>query len=100
MDYDLSNDTFDESGDVAIDLANQAIFDNAATFWENTITGYGDGDSRTLTVHVSAFQQAASGGSVLLGSAGPKFTTEVTVGVDNFLMTTTGQLVLIHMSTL
>ena len=94
MDYDLSNDIVsgidNTVGDDVIDSANQAIFDNAATFWEETITGYADQADRILTVHVSAFQQAAVNNSILLGSAGPRFGVEVTAGVDNFFMATVG----------
>jgi hypothetical protein len=51
--------------------ADQAKFTGGLNFWASVITGYRDGVSRNFTLTVDTFSTAASGGGVLLGSAGP-----------------------------
>lgn len=80
MNYDLATNPYEPAGDDMVSAANQVFFDDAATFWETALTGYADGIDRTLTIHASTFEQAASGGGVLLGSAGPRALTFTTSG--------------------
>lgn len=51
--------------------AEQDLFTDGLNFWDSIIDGHQDGVSRTWILTVSTFSQAASGGGVLLGSAGP-----------------------------
>jgi hypothetical protein len=54
-----------------LDGVERGYFTDGLQFWDNVITGHRDGVSRTWSLTVSTFSQAASGGGVLLGSAGP-----------------------------
>ena len=49
----------------------QALFTDGVQFWDDYIDSHRDGVSRSWTLTVNTFSQAASGGGVLLGSAGP-----------------------------
>lgn len=61
------------TGQALSDLSatEQGYFTDAVNFWDTYITGYRDGVTRSWTLNVDTFNQAASGGGVLLGSAGP-----------------------------
>lgn len=54
-----------------LNASEQAYFTDGLNFWDNVITGYQDGVTRNWNLTVDTFSQAASGGGVLLGSAGP-----------------------------
>ena len=95
FDFDPTNDLTeigtDNSANSILSLSNQALFNAAGSFWENNITGYADGISRSLTIHASGFSQAASAGGVTLGSAGPTLGNTFIHGGDIFVFTTAGQ---------
>ena len=90
MNYDLGDDTYDVAGDSTVSVANQTIFNNATAFWQGVLTGYVDGGSRTITIHASTFSQAASGGGVLLGSAGPRDGFIISASGMNYVMVSEG----------
>lgn len=82
-------------GNDADAIANRQAFDDAGDFWENVITGYVDGSSRTLSINATTFQAAASGGFITLGSAGPTSVTPLGQPLDGsgtvFRVPVTGQ---------
>lgn len=51
--------------------SEQNLFTNAINFWDAIIIDHQDFGSRTWTLNVDTFSQPASGGGVVLGSAGP-----------------------------
>ena len=51
--------------------AEQQMFIDGVNFWDDIIVDHRDLNSRHWELTVNTFSQAASGGSVLLGSAGP-----------------------------
>jgi len=51
--------------------AERQLFINGMNYWDGVIDGHQDNVSRNFTLTVDSFSQASSGGSVLLGSAGP-----------------------------
>ena len=52
--------------------AERQLFINGMNYWDSLISGHQDNVSRNFTLTVDSFSQAASGGSVTLGSAGPQ----------------------------
>ncbi|MEM9080070.1 MAG: PEP-CTERM sorting domain-containing protein [Verrucomicrobiota bacterium] len=68
--------------------AEQQMFHDGLDFWSGIVTGYRDGVSRTWTLEVDAFDEAASGGVVRLGSARPENLTLTGVVADSHLSTT------------
>ncbi|TWU60547.1 hypothetical protein Poly51_08240 [Rubripirellula tenax] len=54
-----------------LSVSDQALFTSGLSFWDDIIINHRDGVSRSWTLTVDTFSQAASGGGVLLGSAGP-----------------------------
>ncbi|MDP0491893.1 MAG: hypothetical protein Q7Q71_12665 [Verrucomicrobiota bacterium JB023] len=49
----------------------QQMFYDGVDYWSSILTGYRDGVSRSWSLTVDAFEQPASGGSILLGTAAP-----------------------------
>lgn len=90
LNFDLGINPYEDAADTVLSAANQAIFADAKTFWEDAITGYQDGVNRTVTIHASAFSQAAAGGGILLGSAGPRNLTVITATGPNILTVSDG----------
>lgn len=54
-----------------LSAAEQALFTNGVNFWDDIITGYRDGVTRNWTLNVDTYSEAAEGGGVSLGFAGP-----------------------------
>lgn len=54
-----------------LSVAEQAMFQDALDFWDDVIIDHRDGVARNWELNVNTFSQAASGGGVVLGSAGP-----------------------------
>lgn len=54
-----------------LSAAEQALFTDGLDFWDNIIVDHQDLQSRNWTLEVNTINEAAMGGSVLLGSAGP-----------------------------
>ena len=54
-----------------LSAAEQLLFTDAVNFWDDVIIGHRDLVNRNWTLNVNTFMQAASGGSVQLGNAGP-----------------------------
>ena len=54
-----------------LSVAEQAMFQDAVDFWDDVIIDHRDGVARNWELNVDTFSQAASGGGVVLGSAGP-----------------------------
>ncbi len=79
-----------ETGDSVLSAENQAIFNDAGDFWEAVLTGYQDGDSRTVTVNAVGFDEGAMNGGITLGTAGPTGITSFRVGPERFTITTEG----------
>lgn len=52
--------------------SERQLFINGMNYWDSIIDGHRDNVARSFTLTVDAFSQAASGGGVLLGSAGPR----------------------------
>lgn len=63
--------SFTSQAQVDLSPAEQALFTNGLSFWDDIIIGHRDGASRTWTLTVDTFSQPAIGGGVVLGSAGP-----------------------------
>ncbi len=62
-----------------LSAAEQQLFTDAVDFWDNIIVDHQDLQSRNWVLGVDTFSQAASGGGVLLGSAGPSGITATNV---------------------
>ncbi len=54
-----------------LSTAEQALFTDGLTFWDDIIDGHQDNANRTWNLQVDTFSQPASGGGIVLGSAGP-----------------------------
>lgn len=78
------------AGDSVLSAENQAIFNDAADFWEGVLTGYQDDRSRTVTVNASGFNVGAMDGGIALGAAGPTSAESFRVGPEQFIVTTAG----------
>lgn len=90
--FDLTSNPYEPAGDVMLSAENQSIFTDAGSFWTTAITGYADGMSRSVTIHASAFSQAASMGSILLGSAGPRSGFGFSHAGESYVSTTDGSM--------
>lgn len=51
--------------------AERQLFIDGVNYWDSIIDGHQDNVTRDFTLTVDSFSEAASGGSILLGSAGP-----------------------------
>ena len=90
FDFDLASNPYEPAGDQTLSVDNQAFFTDAGDFWEQAITGYADGVTRTVTIFASAFDEQASGGFVVLGSAGPRLLDNFSSGGVGFTTPTDG----------
>ena len=79
-----------EAGDSVLTAENQAIFNDAADFWEAVLTGYQDGVSRTVTVNAVGFNEGIMNGGIILGEAGPTSATSFRDGPELFTIATEG----------
>ncbi|MGB7324172.1 MAG: PEP-CTERM sorting domain-containing protein [Rubripirellula sp.] len=67
----MFNVVFSAQAQSDLSASEQSLFTDALSFWDDIIIDHRDGVSRNWTLGVDTFSQAASGGGVLLGSAGP-----------------------------
>lgn len=80
-----------------LDASEQALFINGVQFWDDIIIDHRDGGSRAWAITVDTFNEAASGGSIRLGSAGPSGLAFSGVVADShtsngrFIISTAGQ---------
>ncbi len=87
---------FTAAADANYTAAERQSFFDGADFWSNIITGYRDGTSRNVTLEIDAFSQAASGGGVDLGFAGPTnlafsgIVADAGTSNDRFILMTSG----------
>ncbi|MES2995175.1 MAG: hypothetical protein V4733_00020 [Verrucomicrobiota bacterium] len=77
--------------DPSVSQDNRVVFDQAKAFWEGIIVGRLNGSDHTLAIDVSTFSEAASGGSVTLGSAGPTTAQSFSFSADSYTVATAGQ---------
>ncbi|QTN32834.1 hypothetical protein HZ994_11000 [Akkermansiaceae bacterium] len=63
---------FTSQAEADLSASDRAKFTDGLAFWDAIIDGYQDGRSYNWVLTVDTFSQAASGGGVLLGSAGPE----------------------------
>ena len=67
----IFNVAFTAQAQAQLSASEQQLFLDAVDFWDGVIVDHRDGVSRNWTMTINTFSQAASGGSVVLGSAGP-----------------------------
>ncbi len=63
--------TFSAQALTDLSAAEQSLFTDALSFWDAIIVDHRDLASRSWNLNVNTFNQAAMGGGILLGSAGP-----------------------------
>ncbi|MGJ8695696.1 MAG: PEP-CTERM sorting domain-containing protein [Verrucomicrobiaceae bacterium] len=63
--------SYSAQADADLSASDKQNFSDAVAFWDSVIDDHQDLQSRSWTLNVDTFSQAASGGGVLLGSAGP-----------------------------
>jgi hypothetical protein len=70
---DIMTFTLSFTGNAQSNLTSgeQQLFQEGIDFWDDVIIGHRDGVARSWNLNVDTISQAASGGGVLLGSAGP-----------------------------
>lgn len=89
--------TFTPTAQSSLTAGEQQLFTDAVNFWDSIIVDHRDLQSRVWNLTVDTFSQAASGGGVLLGSAGPSALafSQVVAGAatsdQRFIISTAGE---------